>query len=105
MLCDRCGGLNPGGFRFCGACGAPLTAPDGTGIEHERKVVSALFCDLVGFTSRAEAMDPEDVHGLLRTYYASVRGEFERHGGTVAKFIGDAVFVLYGAPRSQLVLA
>jgi class 3 adenylate cyclase/tetratricopeptide (TPR) repeat protein len=101
MVCDRCGGLNPGGFRFCGACGAPLTAPDGPGLEQERKVVSALFCDLVGFTSRAEAMDPEDVHRLLRIYYASVRSEFERLGGTVAKFIGDAVFVLYGAPRAH----
>ncbi len=101
MLCNRCGSENPDGFRFCGACGAQLTAPDGTGFEQERKVVSALFCDLVGFTSRAEVMDPEDVHGLLRTYYASVRGEFERFGGTVAKFIGDAVFVLYGAPRAH----
>ena len=101
MLCDRCGRANPDGFRFCGACGAPLTGPDATGFEQERKVVSALFCDLVGFTSRAEVMDPEDVHGLLRAYYASVRSEFERFGGTVAKFIGDAVFVLFGAPRAH----
>ena len=101
MLCDRCGRANPDGFRFCGACGAPLTASDATGFEQERKVVSALFCDLVGFTSRAEVMDPEDVHGLLRVYYASVRSEFERFGGTVAKFIGDAVFVLFGAPRAH----
>jgi class 3 adenylate cyclase len=101
MLCDRCRSENPDGFRFCGTCGAPLNAPEGTGFEQERKVVSALFCDLVGFTSRAEVMDPEDVHGLLRTYYASVRAEFERFGGTVAKFIGDAVFVLYGAPRAH----
>jgi class 3 adenylate cyclase/tetratricopeptide (TPR) repeat protein len=101
MLCDRCGRANPDGFRFCGACGTPLTALDATGLDQERKVVSALFCDLVGFTSRAEVMDPEDVHGLLRAYYASVRSEFERFGGTVAKFIGDAVFVLYGAPRAH----
>jgi class 3 adenylate cyclase/tetratricopeptide (TPR) repeat protein len=101
MLCDRCGSENPDGFRFCGACGARLTAPEGTGIEQERKVVSALFCDLVGFTSRAEDMDPEDVHGLLRTYYAGVRRKFEGFGGTVAKFIGDAVFVLFGAPRAH----
>ena len=101
MLCDRCGRENPDGFRFCGACGAPLTAPLGAGIEQERKVVSALFCDLVGFTSRAEVMDPEDVHEMLRIYYASVRSEFEGFGGTVAKFIGDAVFVLFGAPRAH----
>jgi predicted ATPase/class 3 adenylate cyclase len=101
MLCERCGRENPDGFRFCGACGAPLTAPVGVGIEQERKVVSALFCDLVGFTSRAEVMDPEDVHEMLRMYYASVRSEFEGFGGTVAKFIGDAVFVLFGAPRAH----
>jgi class 3 adenylate cyclase/tetratricopeptide (TPR) repeat protein len=101
MLCERCGRENPDGFRFCGACGAPLTAPVGSGLEQERKVVSALFCDLVGFTSRAEVMDPEDVHEMLRTYYAGVRSEFEGFGGTVAKFIGDAVFVLFGAPRAH----
>jgi class 3 adenylate cyclase/tetratricopeptide (TPR) repeat protein len=101
MFCDRCGRENPDGFRFCGACGAPLPEAVSAGFEQERKVVSALFCDLVDFTRRAERMDPEDVHGLLRTYYASVRGEFERFGGTVAKFIGDAVFVLYGAPRAH----
>jgi class 3 adenylate cyclase/tetratricopeptide (TPR) repeat protein len=101
MLCDRCGRENSDEFRFCSACGAQLSAPEGAGIEQERKVVSALFCDLVGFTSRAEDMDPEDVHGLLRTYYATVRRRFENFGGTVAKFIGDAVFVLYGAPRAH----
>jgi len=101
MLCERCGRENPDGFRFCGACGARLTALDGVGFEQERKVVSALFCDLVGFTSRAETMDPEDVHEMLRTYYASVRSAFESFGGTVAKFIGDAVFVLFGAPRAH----
>src|SRR4051812_1638851 len=101
MLCERCGRENPDGFRFCGACGAPLAAPGGAGFEQERKVVSALFCDLVGFTSRAEVMDPEDVHEMLRIYYGGVRGEFEGFGGTVAKFIGDAVFVLFGAPRAH----
>jgi class 3 adenylate cyclase/tetratricopeptide (TPR) repeat protein len=103
MLCHRCGRENPDGFRFCSACGAPLTAAVGVGvgIEQERKVVSALFCDLVGFTSRAEVMDPEDVHEMLRIYYAGVRSEFESFGGTVAKFIGDAVFVLFGAPRAH----
>jgi class 3 adenylate cyclase/tetratricopeptide (TPR) repeat protein len=100
MVCHRCGRENPDGFRFCGACGAPVVAA-GRGREQERKVVTAVFCDLVGFTSRAEVMDPEDVHGLLRTYYATVRGRFERFGGTVAKFIGDAVFVLFGAPRAH----
>ena len=59
--------------------------------------MSALFCDLVGFTSRAEAMDPEDVHGLLGAYYATACAD-RALGGTVAKFIGDAVFGVFGAP-------
>jgi class 3 adenylate cyclase/tetratricopeptide (TPR) repeat protein len=66
--------------------------------RRERKVVTVLFCDLVGFTSQAEAMDPEDVEALLRPYNTRVRGELERHGGTVEKFIGDAVMALFGAP-------
>jgi len=57
-----------------------------------------LFCDLVGFTSRAESLDPEDVEAILRPYHARVRAELERHGGTVEKFIGDAVMALFGAP-------
>jgi class 3 adenylate cyclase/tetratricopeptide (TPR) repeat protein len=101
MACQRCGSENPDGFRFCGACGAPLAPDVGSDVGHERKVISAVFCDLVGFTSRAEVMDPEDVHRMLRAYYASVRGEFERWGGSVAKYIGDAVFVVYGAPRAH----
>jgi class 3 adenylate cyclase len=64
----------------------------------ERKVVTVLFADLVGFTSRAEQMDPEDVRALLFPYYARLRAELERFGGTVEKFIGDAVMALFGAP-------
>src|SRR6516162_11824361 len=66
--------------------------------RRERKVVTVLFCDLVGFTSRAESLDPEDVKALLGPYHARVRAELERHGGTVEKFIGDAVMALFGAP-------
>ncbi len=66
--------------------------------RRERKVVTVLFCDLVGFTSRAESMDPEDVEALLGPYHARLRSELERHGGTVEKFIGDAVMALFGAP-------
>jgi len=60
--------------------------------------VSVLFADLVGFTSRSEQLDPEDVRALLSPYYARLRQELERHGGTVEKFIGDAVMALFGAP-------
>jgi len=69
--------------------------------RRERKVVTVVFCDLVGFTSRAESMDPEDVEALLRPYHERVRFELERHGGTVEKFIGDAVMALFGAPTAH----
>ena len=71
--------------------------PGGTQ-RRERKVVTVLFCDLVGFTSRAESLDPEDVEAFLRPYHERVRSEIERRGGTVEKFIGDAVMALFGAP-------
>src|SRR6188472_4348993 len=66
--------------------------------REERKVVTALFADLVGFTSRAEQLDPEDVRALLAPYHSHLRAELERYGGTVEKFIGDAVMALFGAP-------
>src|SRR5580765_6780388 len=66
--------------------------------RRERKVVTVLFADLVGFTSRAEQLDPEDVEAMLRPYHERLRRELERHGGTVEKFIGDAVMAVFGAP-------
>jgi class 3 adenylate cyclase len=95
QICASCGQENPDGFRFCGACGAPFAA---TPAREERKVVTVLFADLVGFTSRAEQLDPEDVRATLSPYYARLRTEIERYGGTVEKFIGDAVMALFGAP-------
>jgi class 3 adenylate cyclase/tetratricopeptide (TPR) repeat protein len=69
--------------------------------RRERKVVTVVFCDLVGFTARAESMDPEDVASFLRPYHTRLRTELERHGGTVEKFIGDAVMALFGAPTAH----
>jgi class 3 adenylate cyclase/tetratricopeptide (TPR) repeat protein len=66
--------------------------------RRERKVVTVLFADLVGFTSRAEALDPEDVEAIISPFYARLRSELERFGGTVEKFIGDAVMTVFGAP-------
>jgi class 3 adenylate cyclase/tetratricopeptide (TPR) repeat protein len=94
-ICPSCGRENAEDARFCSACGTQLDT--GVGRE-ERKVVTCLFCDLVGFTARAERMDPEDVRRLLQPYHARVRGELERFGGTVEKFIGDAVMAVFGAP-------
>jgi class 3 adenylate cyclase len=73
--------------------GRPAQAP-----RTERKVVTVLFADLVGFTARAKRLDPEDVQALLEPYHARLRAELERFGGTVEKFIGDAVMALFGAP-------
>jgi class 3 adenylate cyclase len=78
-------------------CAAPLAADTGE-LREERKVVTVLFADLVGFTARAERMDPEEVRRLLQPYHARLRTQLERHGGTVEKFIGDAVMAVFGAP-------
>ena len=72
-----------------------------TETRKERKVVTVLFADLVGFTSRAETLDPEDVEAILGPYHARLRSELERFGGTVEKFIGDAVMALFGAPTAH----
>src|SRR5438094_4223554 len=71
------------------------------GLRKERKVVTVLFADLVGFTAQAEQLDPEDVEAILRPYHERLRSELERFGGTVEKFIGDAVMALFGAPVSH----
>ena len=97
--CANCGQENPDVARFCLACGAPLA--DSNAAREERKVVTVLFADLVGFTSRAEQLDPEDVRAMLSPYYARLRKELERRGGTVEKFIGDAVMALFGAPLTH----
>src|ERR671913_321907 len=95
--CAVCGQDNPGGFRFCGACGASLAGPARAPAE-ERRLVTVLFCDLVGFTARSDQADPEDVGALLRPYHARFRAEIERLGGTLDKFIGDGVMAVFGAP-------
>ena len=95
--CPACGHANEDGAKFCSECGAALAAARPAAHE-ERKVVTALFVDLVGFTSRSEQLDPEDVDALLRPYHERLRDELERWGGTVEKFIGDAVVALFGAP-------
>jgi class 3 adenylate cyclase/tetratricopeptide (TPR) repeat protein len=94
-VCPSCARENPDDARFCSGCATPLDAPAG---REERKVVTVLFCDLVGSTAQAERLDPEDVRALLSRYHERVKVELERFGGTVEKFIGDAVMALFGAP-------
>ncbi|MGZ4337227.1 MAG: adenylate/guanylate cyclase domain-containing protein [Gaiellaceae bacterium] len=96
-VCPSCGKENPEGFAFCGYCTAPLTEQP-TPVVEERKIVSVLFCDLVGFTAASEQQDPEDVRARIRPYHARLRAEIERYGGTVEKFVGDAVMAVCGAP-------
>jgi class 3 adenylate cyclase/tetratricopeptide (TPR) repeat protein len=95
-ICASCGQDNPDIAKFCLACGAELAAPPPA--SEERKLITVLFTDIVGSTAKAEQMDPEDVRARLAPYYARLRGELERYGGTVEKFIGDAVVALFGAP-------
>jgi class 3 adenylate cyclase/tetratricopeptide (TPR) repeat protein len=96
--CSNCGQDNPGGFRFCGACGSPLAEVPRQPEGEERKVVTVLFCDLVGFTSRSDRADPEDVGAMLRPFHRRLRSEIERVGGTLDKLIGDAVMAVFGVP-------
>jgi class 3 adenylate cyclase/tetratricopeptide (TPR) repeat protein len=96
QVCPRCGEENPERARFCLACATPL-APAPTP-EEERKVVSVLFVDLVGFTERSDRADPEDVRARLRPYHVRLKQEIESRGGTVEKFVGDAVMAVFGAP-------
>ena len=96
QVCPACGEENPERARFCLACGETLVVEAPVG--EERKVVSVLFVDLVGFTSRSDRADPEDVRATLRPYHERAKADIERFGGTVEKFIGDAVMAVFGAP-------
>src|SRR5712692_9057174 len=91
----------PGEFPFCPFCTAPLTEQSSVAAAEERKVVTVLFCDLVGFTAASDRADPEDVRARIRPYHARLRSEIERFGGTVEKFIGDAVMAVFGAPLAH----
>jgi class 3 adenylate cyclase/tetratricopeptide (TPR) repeat protein len=98
--CPSCAHENPDGNKFCGECATPLSAP-ARAVAEERKVVTALFCDLVGFTATSEAADPEDVDQMLSAYAAMARAQIESHGGVVEKFIGDAVVGIFGVPAAH----
>jgi class 3 adenylate cyclase/tetratricopeptide (TPR) repeat protein len=95
--CPSCGQTNPDGFKFCGNCAAPLV-PAPTARE-QRKTVTVLFCDVTGSTSLGESVDPEALRALLARYFERMKGIVEAHGGTVEKFIGDAVMAVFGVPQ------
>jgi class 3 adenylate cyclase len=100
QTCPNCGHENPADARFCNACASPL-AGAAPALPEERKIVTVLFVDLVGFTARAERLDPEDVRAIQTPYFARVRGAIESFGGTVEKYIGDAVMAVFGVPVSH----
>ena len=100
QICANCGQENPDGARFCNACGSPLAA-EAAAKPEERKLVTILFVDLVGFTARSERLDPEDVRAIQAPYFAGVRSTIESFGGTVEKYIGDAVMAVFGAPLAH----
>ena len=96
IACLGCGFELSDDSSFCSKCGTKLAAPPA--VADERKVVTTLFCDLVAFTAMGEAADPEDVDALLGEYFKRATGAIESHGGTVEKFIGDAVVGVFGVP-------
>ncbi|MBI3748497.1 MAG: AAA family ATPase [Chloroflexi bacterium] len=113
LICPSCAGVNAAAARFCGECGtrlsadlpgvagtaaSPASAPANAAPVAERRLVTVLFADLVGFTSLAEGRDAEAVRELLTRYFELARDVIERYGGTVEKFIGDAVMAVWGAP-------
>jgi class 3 adenylate cyclase/tetratricopeptide (TPR) repeat protein len=108
-VCGTCGAQNPPGQKFCGECGTALPASAATAEAHagpaapaaERRLVSVLFADLVGHTSFSEGRDAEDVRELLSRYFETSRTVIERYGGTLEKFIGDAVMAVWGTPVAQ----
>src|SRR5579875_1793876 len=130
LTCPQCGQENPEGSRFCNACGSPLgmtsapapTAPApsppplselsvGTPVASnsvagarpaaERRLVTVLFCDLVGSTPLAERLDPEEVRDMLAAYFGAMNAQIERYGGTVEKYAGDGILALFGAGQAH----
>src|SRR3954454_18603014 len=94
LICPACGGENPDAARFCSFCGAELSVA----VVGRRKLATLVFCDLSGSTAMGERVDAESVQALMRSYFEEARAALERHGGTVEKFVGDAVLAVFGVP-------
>ena len=99
-LCPECGAPLPADARFCPACGASVAGP-GVVPSNERKLVTVLFADVTGSTTLGEQLDPEDLRAVFDTYFSAMREEIVAEGGTVEKFIGDAVMAAFGVPAAH----
>ncbi|MEV6948590.1 adenylate/guanylate cyclase domain-containing protein [Streptomyces sp. NPDC051172] len=98
MNCSPCGRALPSGARFCPSCGGPCADASTAEATESRKVVTVLFCDLVGSTALSGGLDPETLRSVTLRYFDLMRRQIEFHGGTVEKFIGDAVMAVFGVP-------
>src|SRR4249919_1034796 len=102
IRCDRCQEQTARPARFCRQCGAPLPADRvvaAAAAQEVRKTVTCMFCDVVESTALGERLDPEAVRRVMSLYFEEMRRAVERHGGTVEKFIGDAVMAVFGVPK------
>jgi class 3 adenylate cyclase/tetratricopeptide (TPR) repeat protein len=97
LVCSNCGEENPAKFRMCGFCGTPLVAA--APAQETRKLVTILFCDLKGSTALGETLDPESMREVIARYFEVMSAAIVRHGGTVEKYIGDAVMAVFGLPK------
>src|SRR5256885_5228391 len=97
LVCESCGHANGEGAKFCEECGFSFAAVP-AGAKEQRKTVTVLFCDLTGSTALGETIDPERLRSLLARYFERMKAIVERHGGSVEKFIGDAVMAVFGVP-------
>ena len=97
LVCASCGHENREGAKFCEECGFSF-AVAAAGAKEQRKTVTVLFCDLTGSTALGETLDPERLRALLARYFERMKAIVERHGGSVEKFIGDAVMAVFGVP-------
>src|SRR6478752_7027940 len=95
-VCARCGTENPDQAKFCQECGAPLSPQQAT--SEERKLVTVLFADVAGSTQLGDRLDAEALKDVMSRFFAAMRAEIEAEGGTVEKFIGDAVMAAFGVP-------
>src|SRR6188474_696334 len=94
--CSNCGAANTADAKFCSNCGSAL--PESSPADEVRKTVTILFCDVTGSTQLGEQLDPESLRKVMARFFNAMRAEVELHGGTVEKFIGDAVMAVFGIP-------